>query len=452
MSVVMKTWVLCLLCVIAVVAHADEPAPAQSPAPPPMRVVVRQEPAGTLMQGETTRIVVDILTPDFFADAPVLPELHLDGAYLSLSDETPGHLVKTIDGQTWSGVSRTYLITPLMSGAMEIPSFEITAHLGADKVPVSVQTTPLPLQVRALVLPAGVTEALIAGSLKVTQTVTPSDEGLHVGDTVTRRVEISAEGAPAMMLPPTEFPTISGLTRYGASPITRDSVDNHGGFVGGSRVDTASYVIDRRGRYTLPAITLRWMDSQTRGWRESTVPAVHFHAWWGAPAKPRFALPQRGFMPRMIEWFSSDVGLAVVLLGALAALTWYFREACQRQWTRWKAWRYRRRHSEAAAFRAVSGQRHASNAAILAATVDTWVRRAAEDGAPASVAAWADLYGDAALRDQWNALQDALYGQGAAAWSASALVDGLVAARRRWKRSLRRWQHRPALPPLNPTS
>ncbi|AIF46995.1 BatD family protein [Dyella japonica] len=442
----MKTWWWCLLWLCAVAVHADEPAP---PAPP-IQVRVHQEPPGTLMQGETTRIVVDMLTPDFFTDAPVLPELHVDGAYLSLSDETPGHLVETIAGQSWSGVSRTYLITPLMSGPMEIPSFEITAHLGAQRTPVAVQTQPLALQVQPLVLPAGVTDALIAGSLKITQTVTPQDGSLHVGDTVTRRVEIAAEGTPAMMLPPTVFAPVGGLTLYAASPIVRDAVDNHGGFVGGNRVDTASYVVDRRGRYTLPPVTVRWMDSRTREWRESTVPAVHFHAWWGGTDKPRFALPQRGFMPRLIEWLSSDAGLGVLVLAGLAWLSWRFRDSWQRLWQQGKAWRYRHRQSEAVAFRAVARQRRATSAAILAEAVDAWVRRAADHGAPASVAGWAVHYGDASLQAHWNALQDALYGQGASTWSAPALVDALASARRRWKRGSRRWQRRPALPPLNP--
>jgi hypothetical protein len=433
------------------VAHADQSATTPPPAAPPIQVRVHQEPAGDLMQGETTRIVVDLLTQDFFTDAPVLPELHVDGAYLALSDETPGHLVETINGQTWTGVSRTYLITPLMSGSLEIPSFEITARLGAQRTPVAVGTQPLSLKVQALVLPPGVTDALVASSVKVTQTITPQDSGLRVGDSVTRRIEISAEGAPAMMLPPTSFAKIKGLTLYPASPVTKDAIDNHGGFVGGDRADTASYVIDHRGRYTLPPLTVRWMDSRTREWRDSTVPALHFHAWWGAVDKPRFALPQQGFMPRLVEWLTSDLGIFTIVLVLLGGLAWFFRDACTRQWNRWKAWRYRRRHSEAVAFRAVVRQRHATTAASLATVVDAWVRRAADDGAPVSVAAWATRYGDPALRDQWNALQDTLYGKSAATWSASALVDRIKDLRRQWKRRRWRW-NQAALPPLNPTS
>ena len=35
-----------------------------------------------------------------------------------------------------------------MSGPMEIPSFEITAHVGPQRAPVTVQTQPLALQVQ----------------------------------------------------------------------------------------------------------------------------------------------------------------------------------------------------------------------------------------------------------------------------------------------------------------
>ncbi|WP_157971330.1 BatD family protein [Dyella sp. C9] len=449
----MKAWMMAAMLLLAGGAHAQQPAPATTaaaPAPVPLVVRVHQVPPGQVLQGGTTVIKVDMLTPDFFTEAPALPELHVDGAYLSLSDETPGHLVETIDGATWSGVSRTYLFTPLVSGKVEIPSFDITAHVGAQRTAVTAQTTPLTVDVAPLVLPPGVNEALIASSLKLTQTVTPQDSGLHVGDSVTRRIEISAEGAPSMMLPPVEFKPVSGLQLYPSPPIARDVVGNQGGFVGGSRVDEASYVIQRRGHYSLPPVTVRWMDSRTHAWRESRVPGVSFHAWWGAPAKPRFALPQQGFMPRLIGWFTSDEGIAVLVLAVLAWAAWWCRDRLARAWAWWKGWRERRRHSEPKVFAALKSQRNTGSASELAVAVDDWVRRAAQDGAPATMAAWCTRYGDDALRAAWTSWQNAMYGASSSDWSASSLVQGIEAARKRWKLSRRRQHHQAALPPLNP--
>lgn len=449
----MKAWMVMAGLLLASLAQAQQPAAPSSsatPVAPPMVVRVRQDPPGPLLQGGTVRIRVDMLTPDFFTDAPVLPVLHADGAYLALSDETPGHIVETIDGATWSGVSRTYLLTPLVSGSVPIPAFQVTAHIGAERKPVAVQTSPLDLQVQALVLPKGVTEALIASSVKLTQTVTPESAGLHVGDGVTRRIEMTADGAAAMMLPPVEFKPIKGLQLYASPAATRDVVDNQGGFLGGARVESASYVIQRRGRYELPSITVRWMDSRTRTWHESSLPAVHFHAWWGAPARPRFALPQQGTMPRLIEWCSSDLGIATLLLIVLGSLASWYRDRLALGRARFKAWRYRRRHSESVAFAAVRKARHATSAAVLTAAVDAWVRRAAEDGGPATMDAWCAVYGDEALRRQWSALQDTLFGAVSAAWSASAIVEGMSSARQRWHQNQRRRRVTPALPPLNP--
>lgn len=423
---------------------------AEQATAPPMQVRIRQEPAGALVQGETARIVVDVLTPQFFTEAPVLPVPHVDGVYLALSDETPGHVVDTIDGSTWSGVSRTYLFTPLISGEVEIPPIEVVAHVGPQSAEVTASTPPLTLRVQPLVLPRGVTEALIASHVRITQTVLPQDSGLHVGDSVTRRVEITAEGAPAMLLPPVAFAPVRGLALYASPPATRDVVGNQGGFVGGSRVDSASYVIQRRGRYTLPPITVRWLDSRTHAWQTSQVPAVQFHAWWGAPARPRFALPGQGVMPRLIGFFSSDLGIALLLALVLAWLAWLFRARLRRGVQRLAAWRERRRHSEAKAFAVVRRQRRAGAATTLHAAVDAWVRRCAQDGGPPSMEAWCMRYGDEALGQQWSALDTSLYGRGDAPWSAPALIDALSAARRRWKRA-RRTRHRATmLPPLNP--
>ncbi|WP_201316497.1 BatD family protein [Dyella sp. EPa41] len=441
----MKAGLACVLLLLAGAASADQPSPA-----PPMQVRVHQEPAGSLVEGETARIVVDVLTPDFFTDAPVLPVPHVEGVYLALSDETPGHVVDTIDGATWSGVSRTYLVTPLISGKVQIPSFDIAARIGPRSTTVTARTPPLTLTVRPLVLPKGVTEALIASSVSIKQTVLPQDGGLHVGDSVTRRVEITAEGAPAMMLQPVNFSPVHGLGLYVSPPVTRDVVGNQGGFVGGSRVDSASYVIQRRGRYTLPAMTVRWLDSRTHTWQASEVPAVQFHAWWGAPARPRFALPGQGLVPGVIGLLTSDLGLLLMLLAVIAWAAWIFRARLQRWRQRFKAWRYRQRHSEAAAFSALRRQRHATSAAPLHACADAWARRSAEEGAPASIEAWCRRYGDASLEAQWTALDGSLYGATAEPWSAQALIDGLVAARKRWRRERRQRRRGVVLPPLNP--
>lgn len=438
-------WLTFLLLLVSAWAWADAPAPQ-------IQVRVYQVPAGELVEGETAQIKVDMLTSEFFTDAPVLPQLHVDGAYLSLSDETPAHLVETVDGATWSGVSRTYLVTPLISGSVEIPAFDINAHVGPTATPVSAQTKPLTLQVQALTLPAGVTEALIASAVTVTQTITPQSSGLHLGDSVTRRIDITAQGAPAMMLPPTVFEPIDGLALYPSPPVTRDVVGNQGGFLGGSRVDSVSYVIQRRGRYTLPAVTVRWMNSQTRQWQETTLPAVRFHAWWGSPAKPRFSLPGEGAMPTLIGWLSSDAGIVLMLLAVLGWLAWHFRARLLHWRDGFRAWRYRRRHSEAVAFAALKRQRHAASAAALYPAVDAWVRRCAEDGGPATIEQWCAQFGDASLKTQWLALQSTLYGQATAAagWSASGIVDGLASARRQWQRSQQRKRRETVLPPLNP--
>lgn len=443
----MKAWIACILLLLAGMACADEQT---APPAPRMQVRVHQEPAGALVEGETARIVVDMLTPDFFTDAPVLPVPHVEGVYLALSDETPGHLVDSIDGATWSGVSRTYLVTPLISGKVEIPSFDVTAHIGPQGDAVTVPTAPLTLSVQPLVLPQGVTEALIASSVKITQTVVPQDSGLHVGDSVTRRVEISAEGAPAMMLPPVNFAPVSGLGLYPSPPATRDVIGNQGGFVGGSRVDSASYVIQRRGRYTLPPITVRWLDSRTHTWKTSEAPAVAFHAWWGTPARPRFALPGQGVMPRVIGFFTSDLGILLVLLAVLSWLAWRFRARLQRVKLRVEAWRYRRQHSEAAAFRALRRERHATSAISLHVAADGWARRSAAEGAPATVEGWCQRYGDAALKAQWTALDSSLYGAAREPWSAQSLIEGLMAARKRWKGEQRQRRRGIVLPPLNP--
>ncbi|TBR35983.1 MULTISPECIES: BatD family protein [Dyella] len=440
-----------LLALLTVVARADDTALPNTDDPKRLQLRVHLEPEGTLVQGETARLVVDLLTPEFFHEAPTLPTPRIEGLYVALTDENAAHPVVTIDGANWSGISRVYLVTPLSGGRMTIPSFQVSVSLGANGDTVTAMTPPVPLRVQALPLPPGVTEALIASDVKVSQAVAPDKGGLRVGDSVTRRIVITADGAPAMMIPPLAFPPIHGLTTYAAPAQTRNAVGDQGGFMGGERTESVSYVIQERGHYTLPPVTVRWMDVQTHQWRESTVPAVKFHAWWGAPAQGRFGVPGQGPVERAWAFLRSDLGIALVVLVALGVAAWWFRAHLRRAVQSMRERRERHRQSESVAFHKLMRLRHSSDADRVYRAVDDWLRRCARQGEPGSLDAWIRRYGDDGLRLQSRELLARVYGEEsktADGWTAQPLLDALKAARQR--RHTPPWRRRVDLPPLNP--
>lgn len=444
---------LALLCLLtAWAAHADTTAPVNTDNPDRLQLRVRLEPDETLVQGETARLVVDILTPEFFHEAPSVPTPKVDGLYVALTDENATHPMATINGSTWSGVSRVFLVTPLQGGRMTIPAFQVSAGLGARGDLVTATTQPVTLRVQALPLPEGVTEALIASQVTIAQTITPDKAGLRVGDSVTRRITISADGAPAMMIPPIRFAPVHGLAIYASPAATRNAVGAQGGFMGGERIESASYVIQQRGHYSLPPVTVRWMDVHTHQWRESSVPGVSFHAWRGAPAQGRFGVPGQGPFERAWAFLRSDLGIALMVLVALGVAGWWFRARLRALLHAARHALHRYRASEPVAFRRLARLAHSGDAARVYAAVDAWLRRSAQAGGPDSLAAWSRRYGDDRLHAQTQALLARVYGSGAAdgGWTAAPLIDALKAARRR-RKGPARWRGRVSLPPLNPS-
>lgn len=448
----MKRWFAVFLVALLGVAHADDPpltAPGEDPARLQLRVHL--EPTGTLVQGETARLVVDILTPEFFHEAPDVPELRADGMYIALTDESGVHPSASIHGQNWTGVQRIYLVTPLAGGSLHVPAISVSASLGAQGDAVSASAPPMDVRVQAVPLPPGVTEALIASQVTLSQTVTPSDSGLRVGQSITRTIVISADGAPAMMIPPLAFAPIDGLAVYTAPATTRNATGKQGGFLGGERVETVTYRIERRGRYTLPPVRVRWMDAHSRTWRESSLPEVRFHAWRGALSQQPFALPNQTLLERLVAFVRSDLGALVIVLIALGVIGWFFRARLQTLRTRLHHWREQRRMSEAAGFRQLRRLSSNASAAQVYAAVDAWVRRTAHVGGPDTLQSWARRYGDDACQVQVRGLLASVYGATSAPgqWTRDGLLQGLGEARKRW-RAHPAWYRKASLPPLNP--
>ena len=218
----------------AVAAAADDP--------PPM-IRARIDPAGPIVMGQTVRLVVDVLTTEFFTGAPEFPSIDLPNAVATLSDEAAVKLTERIDGAEWFGLSRAYLVTPTAGGTIAIPSIEVVVHPGPAGAPVTLKSPPLSLVVSEAPRPPGAEHAVGTSRLEVTQALDRKLDGIRVGDSLTRTVTISADGARAMFLPPPTFPAAKGLAVYPANPVVEDVKSDRGVFTGGRRIDAATYVV-----------------------------------------------------------------------------------------------------------------------------------------------------------------------------------------------------------------
>jgi hypothetical protein len=261
-----------------------------SAAEPQLKIQAHLQPAEGAMVGGLVELQVDVLTDTWFTSAATLPALKLDGALVTPPDGQAQHLNQTIDGQSFSGLRYSYLITPNVAKRYDIPALTVSATPGQATTTLSAQSQPLHFNAAQ---PPGFNPGetpLVASGLRLSQSVINTTTPLKVGDSITRQLTLQADGALAMVLPEPSMADMAGLSRYPQTPQITALDDGRGSVLGGQRIDVVTYRIDKAGAYTLPAIAVKWWDVKSRQTRSAQVPAVTFEAVADTRYKPVFAI------------------------------------------------------------------------------------------------------------------------------------------------------------------
>ncbi|MBO3273839.1 BatD family protein [Pseudomonas schmalbachii] len=315
-------------------------------AEPEVRVRTSLVPADPVMVGGTVQLQVDLLVDTWFSTPPQLPKLELDGAMVSAPSGEATHLTERLDGKTFFGLRYIYRIAPQRAQSFDIPALAIEVNPGQGSGPQKVSSQPQSFVARQVAGAEG-QQRLVAQKVEFTQQIVRSHDPLRVGDSVTRRLSVRAEGGEAMLIPPPAFAPVDGLKRYVQTPAVQPLGDGRGGVIGGSRDDAATYVVAESGRFRLPAIELQWWDAGTGQAHRLSVPEVAFEATAAAGYQAPFsitddlrALGRKARVHIAGHWLV----LAVVLLGG--GLAWHFgRPWMERLLDAWRQWRQRRRQA-----------------------------------------------------------------------------------------------------------
>ncbi|MCP2067218.1 hypothetical protein [Pseudomonas laurylsulfatiphila] len=315
-------------------------------ADPQLKVQATLHPAAPVMVGGLVELQLDVFTDTWFTNAPTLPDLKLPGALVMPPDGHAEHLNQTINGQSFSGMRYSYLITPNLAQGFDIPALTVQATPAQASHALSAQSQPLHFNAAQ---PPGFQPGevvLVAQGLRFSQQTIHSATPLKVGDSITRELTLQADGALAMSLPKPTMDAIKGLSRYPKAPQIRNLDDGRGHFNGGQRIDSVTYRIDTEGHYSLPAIELKWWDASGRQTRTATVPAVTFDAAANSAYKPVFSITEdlkKLGQHNRLHLSGHGFGLLALAL-AVVALGWFSRPLVQRAHLKWQA-RRRARHA-----------------------------------------------------------------------------------------------------------
>ena len=433
------------------------PAVAIADDAPKTLVRARVEPPGPLAVGTTVKIVVDALVTTWLTAGLELPTLDVPDAFVTPSDEQAAKLTETIDGATWFGVSRVYLLTPTAAGTLTIPPIALTLHAGQAPGPIEAQTAPLTVSVTAPERPPGAEHALATRKLVLTQHLDRKPAGIRVGDSIERTISLTADGVRGIFLPPTTFTAVEGLAVYPAGPHVDDVTDDRGAFSGGRRIDAATYVVQTSGRHTLPAITVQWWNTRTQSLQTATAAAIDLDAAANPAARPELALPaddDASLLGRAWRNWRNPT-LLVILVAAAVALAWLLAPtlaATRRRVTAARAERRRRwEASEACAFEHVTEAIDRGDPAAVYPALLRWLVRAAPREESVTVATLGARVHDPELGHALAALGATVYGHARApTWDARDLARRLGEARARLRHADHAARAAGPLPPLNP--
>ncbi|MBD9676302.1 BatD family protein [Pseudomonas sp. PDM18] len=299
-------------------------------AEPEVKVRAQLLPGDSVMVGGTLNLQLDLLVDTWFSQPPQLPPLKLVDAVVSEPASEATHLTEKIGGKTFFGLRFHYQITPQSARAFAIPPLDIQVQPGQGSGPVQVHSQALHFTARQ---PAGAgsesAQRLVASRVTISQELTKSHEPLRVGDSVTRKVHVRAEGAQAMLIPAPAFTDVDGLRRYLQAPTVQPLSDGRGGVLGGERMDAVTYVVTRAGDFQLPAIELPWWSADSGEEHSASAPALKLSANGSAVYEAPFSisddlreLGRRAQVRIASHWLALAVALMLLAAFAYVLRTW----------------------------------------------------------------------------------------------------------------------------------
>lgn len=422
---------------------------------------------------EQERVVLRIR---LLADAPIvegtLGEPQIEGAAIErLGGDR--RIEETAGGRRYQGVERSYAVVPSQAGTLRVPPVTFEAELpdtrssprrlgygrgllddffadpgfgfggdvfdrllGRGTRRVAVRSEPLQLEVRPRPPESTGHWWLPAREVRLEESWEGDPSSSQVGETLTRRITLEAEGAGLMTLPDLALPNVDGVKQYAEAP--RGSEDR-GGAV---RVQEASVIPTRAGPLTLPPIEVHWWDVEADAPRVARLPGrtleVAGSPSAAAAASPPPAEPAREPAPRVAStpsqapaerpsrllWASGGAFLALgsILGGLWLACTPPIENLRRRRGARRALRRACRQGDAPAAERALRGLRALEDPAV-----------------------WS------ALEEPLASLSSARYSPTASDWDGPAFWTAYrAAAGRRTRRAASRGPAAGGLPPLYP--
>lgn len=264
--------------------------------------------------GQSVILRLTVLVPTWMSRPVEFPTFEVPNVRARLPERATYPTSRNINGETWSGVVRTYHLTPLVPGNFMIPRKTLVVTYanpgGTEPLKANLQTEPITV---SGVVPAGAESLrpfIAASKLVLEQDVSEQTTGLSPGDSVRRTVVAHIEGASPFSLPgliPAHH--IPGIAAYPDQPVVEENED--GETLSGTRTESLTLMAEVGGSGSAPAIELNWYNLESGEIETATARAFDVAVVAPPPPPPR---PDYGRITRNAVLMAA-VAFVLLLMG-----------------------------------------------------------------------------------------------------------------------------------------
>ncbi|MBS7698381.1 MULTISPECIES: BatD family protein [unclassified Chelatococcus] len=236
---------------------------------PPVIVRTSLDPQDSAVIGQPIALNVDVLFRDGMPRPPRVTIPEVQGAQVFRFESQGTTLTERIGSESYMGQRFTFAVFARRGGTLTIPPAEVVLLDRNGDVSGSTQGQVVSA---TSVVPAGVDPSgpvVATRELTLSETWTPDPRSaFKAGDAIRRTITRTAADVPGLAMRDLDLAPPDGVRVYPAEPQIDDRMNR--GMVTGHRSDTITYVFERAGTATLPAVEQPWWDLNAASLKTAT--------------------------------------------------------------------------------------------------------------------------------------------------------------------------------------
>jgi F0F1-type ATP synthase membrane subunit c/vacuolar-type H+-ATPase subunit K len=227
--------------------------------------------------------IANIVLDDIKSSDAIIEKIGEPKQYNQVLGGVNAHIIEIRYAVTALRAGKIVIAPASMHGELQVPvlqpqrqqRFGVFNDMFLDN---AVELKPFSLQsdkisIEALAQPVKTNNWLPARSLEISEKW-DDVHNVKVGETIVRKIKISAIGAFAKQLPSTkDFMEVANVKSYANKPTFTDQFNQDENTIVGVREEEYSLVPEKAGTFTLPAIKISWWNLQTKKLETATLPS-----------------------------------------------------------------------------------------------------------------------------------------------------------------------------------